>query len=70
MNIDGVSHQRQFAVHRKETEQDEAQPIGNVRDTERDVWSHPSLVGNRLYIRNLLGVYCFFLSRVEVSTLP
>jgi len=31
----------------------------DVADTERDVWSHPSLVGNRLYIRNLLGVYCF-----------
>jgi hypothetical protein len=31
----------------------------DVADTERDVWSHPSLVGNRVYIRNLLGVYCF-----------
>ena len=33
----------------------------DVPDTERDVWSHPALVGNRLYIRNLLGVYCFLL---------
>jgi outer membrane protein assembly factor BamB/ABC-type phosphate/phosphonate transport system substrate-binding protein len=31
----------------------------DVADTEREVWSHPALVGNRLYIRNLLGVYCF-----------
>lgn len=29
--------------------------------TERDVWSHPALCGNRLYIRNQLGVYCFLL---------
>jgi len=33
----------------------------DVPDTERDVWSHPALVGNRLYIRNLLGVYCFLI---------
>ena len=33
----------------------------DVRATERDVWSHPALVGNRLYIRNLLGAYCFLL---------
>lgn len=33
----------------------------DVPETERDVWSHPALVGNRLYIRNLLGVYCFLL---------
>jgi outer membrane protein assembly factor BamB len=26
---------------------------------ERDVWSHPALIGNRLYIRNSLAVYCF-----------
>jgi outer membrane protein assembly factor BamB/ABC-type phosphate/phosphonate transport system substrate-binding protein len=33
----------------------------DVADTEREVWSHPALVGNRLYLRNLLGVYCFLL---------
>lgn len=33
----------------------------DVADTERDVWSHPALVGNRLYVRNLLAVYCFLL---------
>ena len=33
----------------------------DVPQTERDVWSHPALVANRLYIRNLLGVYCFLL---------
>ncbi len=33
----------------------------DVADTDRDVWSHPALVGNRLYIRNMLGVYCFLL---------
>ncbi len=33
----------------------------DVADTERDVWSHPVLIGNRLYIRNLLGVYCFLM---------
>lgn len=33
----------------------------DVADTEREVWSHPSLVGNRLYVRNLLGVYCFLM---------
>ena len=33
----------------------------DVPDTERDVWSHPALVGNRLYVRNLLGVYCFLI---------
>ena len=32
-----------------------------VAETERDVWSHPALVGNRLYVRNLLGVYCFLI---------
>ena len=35
--------------------------FADVPETERDVWSHPALVGNRLYIRNLLGVYCFLL---------
>jgi len=28
---------------------------------DRDVWSHPALVGNRLYVRNMLAVYCFLL---------
>ena len=35
--------------------------FGDVPDTDRDVWSHPALVGNRLYVRNLLGVYCFLI---------
>jgi hypothetical protein len=33
----------------------------DVADTQRDVWSHPALVAGRLYIRNLLAVYCFLL---------
>ena len=33
----------------------------DVHSEDREVWSHPALVGNRLYIRNLLGVYCFLL---------
>ena len=33
----------------------------DVSDFDRDTWSHPALVGNRLYIRNLLAVYCFLL---------
>jgi outer membrane protein assembly factor BamB len=33
----------------------------DVHETDRDVWSHPALVRNRLYVRNLLGVYCFVL---------
>jgi outer membrane protein assembly factor BamB len=33
----------------------------DVPDTEKDVWSHPALVGNRLYIRNSLAAYCFLL---------
>jgi len=28
---------------------------------DRDVWSHPALVGNRIYVRNMLAVYCFLL---------
>jgi outer membrane protein assembly factor BamB/ABC-type phosphate/phosphonate transport system substrate-binding protein len=34
----------------------------DVPDTDREVWSHPALVGNRLYVRNLLSVYCFLLN--------
>jgi len=30
-------------------------------ELDRYVWSHPALVGNRLYVRNLLGVYCLLL---------
>ena len=30
-------------------------------ELDRDVWSHPALVGNRLYVRSLLAVYCFIL---------
>ena len=33
----------------------------DVSATERDVWSHPMLVDGRLYVRNLLGVYCFLI---------
>ncbi|MFH1267471.1 MAG: PQQ-binding-like beta-propeller repeat protein, partial [Planctomycetota bacterium] len=33
----------------------------DVPSTDRDVWSHPALVKNRLYVRNLLRVYCFLL---------
>ncbi len=29
--------------------------------TERDIWSHPVIVGNRLYMRTLSGVYCFLI---------
>ncbi len=32
---------------------------------DREVWSHPALVGNRLYVRNLLGIYCFVLDTGE-----
>ena len=35
--------------------------FADVPDTERDVWSHPALVANRLYVRNLLGVYWFLM---------
>ena len=31
--------------------------------TERDLWSHPALVGNRLYIRTLSGVYCYLIDQ-------
>ncbi len=33
----------------------------DVTPTERDVWSHPALIGNRLYVRNMVAVYCFLL---------
>jgi hypothetical protein len=33
----------------------------DLPDSDRDVWAHPALVGGRLYVRNLLGVYCFLL---------
>ncbi len=33
----------------------------DLDETDRDVWSHPALVGNRLYVRNLLGAYCFLI---------
>ncbi|MHC4479168.1 MAG: outer membrane protein assembly factor BamB family protein [Planctomycetota bacterium] len=29
---------------------------------DREVWSHPALVGNRLYIRNSLAICCFLLN--------
>lgn len=32
-----------------------------VSEQERGVWSHPAVVSNRLYIRNMLAVYCFLL---------
>jgi outer membrane protein assembly factor BamB len=35
--------------------------FADVPTAERDTWSHPALVGNRLYVRNGLGVYCFLL---------
>jgi hypothetical protein len=41
---------------------DDLDLFDDVPDTERDVWSHPVTVGKRLYIRNMLGVYCFLLS--------
>jgi hypothetical protein len=34
----------------------------DVPARDRDVWSHPALVGNRLYIRNSLAAYCFLLN--------
>jgi outer membrane protein assembly factor BamB len=33
----------------------------DLSPAERDVWSHPALVGNRLYVRNLVGISCFVL---------
>jgi outer membrane protein assembly factor BamB/ABC-type phosphate/phosphonate transport system substrate-binding protein len=33
----------------------------DVAQSERDVWSHPALIGNRLYVRNMVAVYCFLL---------
>jgi len=31
-------------------------------DEERDVWGHPALVNNRLYVRNMLGISCFLIA--------
>jgi outer membrane protein assembly factor BamB/ABC-type phosphate/phosphonate transport system substrate-binding protein len=33
----------------------------DVSATERDIWSHPIVADDRLYVRNLLGVYCFLI---------
>lgn len=33
----------------------------DVVSSQRDVWSHPALLGNRLYVRNTVAVYCFLL---------
>jgi len=33
----------------------------DLSEEERAIWSHPAVVGNRLYLRNMLGVYCFLL---------
>jgi hypothetical protein len=35
--------------------------FGEDPDIDRDTWSHPALVGNRLYVRNGLGITCFVL---------
>jgi len=34
-------------------------PFAGDPETDRDIWSHPVLAGNRLYVRNGLGVSCF-----------
>jgi len=33
----------------------------DLSEEERAIWSHPAVAGNRLYVRNALGVYCFLL---------
>lgn len=33
----------------------------DVAQSERDVWSHPALIGNRLYVRNMVVAYCLLL---------
>ncbi len=33
--------------------------FAGLPEAEKKVWSHPALLGNRFYIRNMLGVYCF-----------
>ena len=33
----------------------------DVPAAERDTWSHPALVGSRIFVRNGLGIYCFLL---------
>lgn len=35
--------------------------LESEQEMDREIWSHPVLVGNRLYARSLLGVYCFLL---------
>ena len=35
--------------------------FGDDPATDRDVWAHPALAENRLYVRNMLGVSCFLL---------
>ncbi len=37
-------------------------PFADIPLQGREVWSHPVLVGNRLYVRDQLAVYCFLLS--------
>lgn len=39
--------------------------FGDVPATERDVWSHPALAGNRLCVRNLLAACCSLLDGAE-----
>ena len=33
----------------------------DISTADRAIWSHPAVVGNRLYVRNMLAVYCFLL---------
>ena len=33
----------------------------DVSEEDCAIWSHPAVVGNRLYVRNLVAVYCFLL---------
>ena len=34
-------------------------PFGDLAEDERKTWSHPAVVGNRLFVRNSIAVYCF-----------